>query len=45
MLRWNEARMIEKFEDWKFHLKFRYMVDDGSHKSERIEHGGRVVVE
>jgi hypothetical protein len=34
-----------KFEDWKCHLEFRYMVEDGSHKSEHIEHGGKVVIE
>jgi hypothetical protein len=41
--KWSENDL--KFDDWKCHLEFRHMVEDGSHKGERIEHGGKVVIE
>jgi hypothetical protein len=40
MLRQNDWEI----EDWKCHLEFRHMVEDGSHKGECIEHGGMVVI-
>lgn len=40
--KWSENDL--KFNDWKCHLEFRHMVEDGSHKGECIEHGGKVVI-
>jgi hypothetical protein len=41
--KWNKNDW--KIEDWKCHLEFRHMAEVGSHKGERIEHGGKEVIE